>query len=99
MARYDYYRIKGLDGYVLDCQSDLINGFKSRVVVPLTAENSRFEPFGRLHPVFEIDGVQHYMATHLMSVVPLRELGRRIGSLKQYDREISAAIDMLFIGF
>jgi toxin CcdB len=99
MARYDYYRIKGMEGYVLDCQSDLINGFKSRVVVPLTPENKQFEPFGRLHPVFEIGGAQHYMATHLMSVVPLRELGTKLGDLKRYDREISAAIDMLFIGF
>ena len=34
MAQFDVYRIKD-HGFVLDCQSDLLSGLKSRVVAPL----------------------------------------------------------------
>ena len=35
MARYDFYRNAESDGYLLDVQSDILEGLSMRVVVPL----------------------------------------------------------------
>ncbi len=50
-------------------------------------------------PVFEIEGKRVIMATHLLTAVPRRELGRRrVGSLDAHWDEPTRALDMLFTG-
>jgi len=98
MARFDVY-LTGSGDYVLDVQTDLIPSMGTRLVVPLIPADKVPEPVRRLHPIFEIDGKQLVMATHLMGALPQRQLGRKLGSLWERYDDITAAIDMIFLGF
>jgi toxin CcdB len=97
MARFDLHRAR--DGYLLDVQSNLITNVGTRLVVPMFPTGSVPRVLTKLHPVFEIDGEPHLMATHLMGAVPAPDLGPVVGSLDRHYDRIVAAIDMIFLGF
>ena len=99
MARFDIFKNAGGAGYLLDVQSDLLSGLNSRVVVPLLPKSSAPSPAQRLNPVLSVEGQVMVMATQYMAAVPERELRSRVGSLAKEQDEISAALDMLFLGF
>ncbi|WLD57491.1 CcdB family protein [Salinispirillum sp. LH 10-3-1] len=99
MARFDIFKNEGGAGYLLDVQSDLLSGLNTRVVVPLLPQSSAPFPAQRLNPVFSIEGQDLIMATQYMAAVPVGELRSRVGSLAEQQDEISAALDMLFLGF
>lgn len=98
MARHDVYRSPKGD-YLLDVQSPLLEALGTQVVVPLLPAAAAPRLIARLHPVFEIEGVDYVMATHLLSAVPATLLSTRIGNLSHRRDEIIAALDMLFQGF
>lgn len=99
MARYDVY--PGLDGrgFLLDVQSDILDGLNTRIVVPLLPENSAPAPAARLNPVFPLGDGPHVMITQFLSPVPVKHLGTPVANLVRHDTEISTALDMLFTGF
>ncbi|WP_404419267.1 CcdB family protein [Marinospirillum sp.] len=99
MARFDFFENEGGAGYLLDVQSDLLSGLNTRVVVPLLPKPSAPFPAQRLNPVFSIEGQELVMATQFMAAVPEGELRSGVGSLTEQQDEISAALDMLFLGF
>ncbi|KAB7628227.1 CcdB family protein [Alkalilimnicola sp. S0819] len=99
MARFDIFENEGGAGYLLDVQSDLLSGLNTRVVVPLLPRASAPSPAQRLNPVFSIQGREFVMATQYMAAVPGGELRSGVGSLAEEQGEISAALDMLFLGF
>lgn len=99
MARFDIFENKGGDGYLLDIQADLLSGLNTRVVVPLLPKSSAPSPAQRLNPVFNIQGQEVVMATQYMAAVPESELCFIASSLAEQQDEISAAMDMLFLGF
>lgn len=99
MARFDIFDNEGGGGYLLDVQSDLLSGLNTRVVVPLLPQSSAPFPAQRLNPVFSIEGQDFVMATQYMAAVPKGELRSRFGNLAEQQDEISAALDMLFLGF
>ncbi|MFB2764262.1 MULTISPECIES: CcdB family protein [Marinobacter] len=99
MARFDIFENKDGAGYLLDVQSDLLSGLNTRVVVPLLPKSSAPTPAQRLNPVFNIEGQEVVMATQYMAAVPEGELRFGAGSLAGQQDEISAALDMLFLGF
>jgi toxin CcdB len=97
MARFDVYVVAG--AYYLDVQSNILPLMNTRLVVPLLPTNRAPAPIRRLHPTLTINGHLLVMATHLMVAVPLKSLGKPVGSaMRDYD-EIVAAIDMVFNGF
>jgi toxin CcdB len=98
MARFDYFPA-GADGYLLDVQTDLITGLGTRLVIPLLRAAAVPVPVRRLHPIFEIEGAEYVMATHLMAAIAERQLGRPLGNLSRHYDEIVAAIEMVFLGF
>jgi toxin CcdB len=99
MARYDVFAGSIEGGYLLDVQSDMLDYFKTRVVIPLLPIAAVPPPVRKLHPVFEINGRKLVMATHLIATMPISELGEsRLNLAKQHDAVI-AALDMLFQGF
>ena len=98
MARFDVHRL-GDATLVVNCQSDLLDGLNTRAVVPLLPRDLVTKPIGRLNPEIEVDGEHLVMATQFIAAVPVRELGPKIASLQDRDAEVSAALDMLFIGF
>jgi toxin CcdB len=94
MAQFDIYRGGRGKGYLLDCQSDWLDEFGTRVVVPLMPV-SNAKAVTRLNPIFEIDGLPHIMSTHLIFAMPIERLGQRIGSLENEHFAIIAALDTL----
>jgi toxin CcdB len=98
MARFDVYKSGNARGLLLDIQSDLLDEFGSRVVVPLLPAED-MQSVSRLHPVFLINDVQYIMSTHLIFAIPIDRLGARIGSLAQEDLVITSAVDKLLSGY
>lgn len=99
MARYDLYRAPDGPGWWLDVQADVLDVLNTRVVVPLLPEGRAPVPAKRLNPVFVVEGERAVMVTQYLSAVPLRELGRPVGSLADKADEIGAALDLVFVGF
>ncbi|KXS55388.1 MAG: putative CcdB-like protein [Marinobacter sp. T13-3] len=99
MARFDVFVNESGAGYLLDVQSDLLSGLNTRVVVPLLPKSSAPSPAQRLNPVFIIDKEELVMATQYLAAIPDSELRSGVGSLAEQQDEISAALDMLFLGF
>lgn len=99
MARYDVFAARSEGNYLLDVQSDLLDNFKTRVVVPLLPAATVPPPMRRLHPIFEVNGRKLVMATHLIATVPASELGESRLNLTKHHDDIVAALDMLFQGF
>lgn len=97
MPQFDVHR--SLDGanLLLDCQNDLLDHFDTRFVIPLVPTQTA-QRLSRLHPVFEIDGQNHILATQLASAVDLKELGARVVSLADRRYDILNAVDMLVTG-
>ncbi len=99
MAKYDVFPNPDSGGYLLDVQTDLLDGFSTRVVVPLMALKDAPSPAERLNPVFEIDGKKVVMLTQLLSAVPLGMLNMPIGEISSERDRVTAALDMMFQGF
>ena len=56
MARFDIYKLPGTDGYVVDCQADLLRDLKTRFVIPLLPDNLAPRPLPRLTPALLFEG-------------------------------------------
>jgi toxin CcdB len=98
MAQFDIHVLPGTDGYVVDIQSDLLNHLNTRVIAPLLPAAGVPPSIRSLHPVFDLDGRPLVLAIHLLSAVPMRELGARRGSIANRRDDVVRAIDALLIG-
>jgi toxin CcdB len=99
MAQYGLFRNPEGEGYLLDVQTDLLDGLNTRVVVPLLPKEQAPSPAQRLNPTFEIEGASFVMMTQYLSAVPASLLDAPAGSLEAQFDKITAALDMLFHGF
>jgi toxin CcdB len=98
MARFDAFRLA--DGMlVVDCQADLLSHLKTRLVVPLFPEEQVSRPIARLNPIVNLAGADLLFCADLAASVPLQDLGEQIASLEKDSDQLSAALDMLLIGF
>lgn len=105
MARFDVYANPGAHAettpYLLDVQSDLLDGLDSRMVIPLR----RLDRFAkvklpiRLTPVFNLEGQDCLLETPKMAAIPRRALKTPITSLATEQARITAALDFLFQGY
>lgn len=88
--------------YFVDVQNDLLDGLKSRVVIPIIALNKSASPRAaypeHLCPVIEIGRKKYVLMTHQMTSVPVQLLKSEEGSLIKFRDEIVAAIDFLVTG-
>ena len=98
MARFDVHRAPRGQGYLLDCQSNLLNALETRAVVPLLSAAAILAAT-RLNPVFEIESHPYVMQTPMIFSIPNDRLGAPITSLAERDLEIIGALDMLISGF
>ena len=98
MARFDVYKSGNARGLLLDIQSDLLDEFGSRVVVPLLPAED-MQSVSRLHPVFVINDERYIMSTHLIFAIPVDRLGAKIGSLAQEDLVITSAVEKQLSGY
>lgn len=105
MARFDVYANPGSQAattpYLLDVQSDLLDGLDSRIVIPLRSLK-HFPPVKlstRLTPVLTIAGQDYLLETPKMGAVPERILKQVVTSLASEQSQITVALDFLFQGY
>lgn len=98
MAQFDVHTLKSGETLVIDCQSDLLRGLNTRLVVPLIPSKEAPGPAQRLNPVFTIGAREHVMVTQFASAVPSIELGTIVVSLRDRSLEIVGALDVLVSG-
>ena len=104
MARFDVYANpdpadRATVPYMLDVQSDYLEGLDTRVVVPLFVDHRFSARVRNLNPSFEVSGKSVVMDTASIGAVPTVELRRPIASLVHQQLEIQDALDTLFAGF
>jgi toxin CcdB len=99
MARFDVYQSPDGEGYVVDVQSDIFDGYNTRVIVPLLPPSVAPVAAPRLNPRFDVAGKSYTLHPHFIATVPTDSLGRRVASLADEDYAISGALDMMLKGF
>ena len=105
MARFDIYANPGNHAkttpYLLDVQSNLLDGLDSRMVIPLRSLKHfpKVKVATQLAPIFKISGKDYLLETPKMGAVPQRVLKSPIASLVDSQAEITAALDFLFHGY
>lgn len=101
MAQFDVYENRAPGSktrvpYLLDVQHDLLEHLKTRVVIPLVAEE---KPITHLNPSVEIGGKRYMLSTQEMAGISLDVLGPHVVSLDSERDVIIQAIDFLVTGF
>lgn len=105
MARFDVYRNPGSHAgttpYLVDVQTDLLDGLETRVVIPLRrADQFSTKQLPKdLTPVFLIEDVPCILETPKLAAVPSRMLKTPVMSLLPEQDHITGALDRLFYGF
>lgn len=99
MAQFDVYAIGQSQDLLLEIQANTHYDLSSRVVVPLVRRTPFLIPARRLHPEFQLNGETYILVTHLITSVPANQLQKPIANLNASHDQISAALDMLFLGF
>lgn len=105
MARFDVYENPGshvaTTPYLLDVQSDLLDGLDSRMVVPLrsVAHFPTVKLPTQLTPLLSVAGQDFLLETPKMGAVPKRILKIPVTSLADEQARIISALDFLFQGY
>ncbi len=105
MARFDVYPNPGQSAantpYLLEVQSDLLDGLNTTVVVPLCREHAfaKIKLPMRLTPVLTIKGENFLMETPKLAAVPRKMLKNPITNLNAEQSIITNALDFLFQGY
>lgn len=85
--------------FLVDVQSDLLEGLQTRVVIPLTkAASLTSKPIRRLTPTVQFDGETYAILTPQLAGIARRDLGPAAGSLAQHRATIIGAMDFLLVG-
>ena len=98
MARFDVFRLKKGGSLVVDCQAELLENLKTRVVIPLFEESEAPKPARNLNPVFEIEDARFVLMTQFLAAIETREFGKKVGSLESDGRAVLNALDFLLTG-
>ena len=105
MARFDVFPNPGAHAsttpYLLDVQSDLLDGLDSRMVIPLRSLEhfAKVKLPARLMPVLRVNGKDYVLETTKMGAVPKRILNMPLASLVDKQDQITGALDFLFQGY
>ena len=104
MARFDVYpnpdnAERTAIPFMLDLQSNYLEGLETRVVVPLIAGNRMGKRARNLNPEFQVAGKPVVMDTASIGAIPTGELRRSVANLADRQLEIQDALDALFAGF
>lgn len=103
MARFDVYSNpdatdRAAIPFMLDVQSDYLEGLDTRVVIPLFA-TARFNTRVRtLNAELQVAGKEVVMDTASIGAIPSMELGRPVANLSDQQLNIQDALDALFAG-
>ena len=99
MAQFEYFPRADGSGFWLDCQTDSMDDYRTRFVIPLVPTDQAPQPSAaQLNPHFEDDGESHELLTQFAGTIPTSELRRATGSLEQHRYTILNALDFLISG-
>lgn len=85
--------------YLLNVQSDLIEGIGSRIMVPLApGDVFKGKRLGSLMPMLRIEGADCVMLTAQASGMSVRGFGSEVADLSHERAAIMGALDMLISG-
>ena len=85
--------------YLLDIQSNLLSGFCTTVVIPLTPSKLAAPmSLTRLNPTVDMDGKSFAVMTQEITGVDRNQLGAQAHDLSSYRSEIIAALDFVLSG-
>ena len=101
MKRFDVFinpqeRFRKEFPYVVIVQSDLLDEFGTRAVVPLA--RSRFAP-SQINPIIEFEEESFVFCAQLVAAIPSKSLTKLRGNVSFAHSVISRALDFLFAGF
>lgn len=101
MAQFDVYEninssSKKNIPFLLDVQNDILDDLNSRIVVPLIVYS---KPAKILNPVFSINSQNLTMSTAQLASISIKNIGKKVCSLKHKRDEIISAIDFLITGY
>ena len=82
-------------------QSDLFDGFDTRMVIPLRAQSTfaKLKLPERLMPIFTVKGKKLILETPKMAAVPTRILKQPVATLLDQQSTVVTALDFLFNGY
>ncbi len=100
--QFEVYGVTGLRAespvdLVVVLQNDALNHLTTRIVAPLVPLDETYE-VDRVVPAVEVEGVRYVVATHLVAAIPVRNLGRMVGTLDAHESALKNALDMVFFG-
>jgi toxin CcdB len=98
MAQFDVHRAEAEGALVVDCQSELLDDLKTRVVIPLYSSDTAAWNFPRLTPTIQFGEESFILATPDLATVATRELGPSLGSISDQRYVVLNAIDFLLTG-
>jgi toxin CcdB len=85
--------------FLLDIQSDLLDGLKTTVVIPMMSRKvASTQAITRLNPEFKIKKDKYVLVTQNMAGIDRRILGEEVMELADHRAEIIAALDFLVSG-
>jgi toxin CcdB len=101
MKRFDVFinpqeRFRKEFPFVVIVQSDLLDEFGTRAVVPLA--RSPHAP-NQINPIIEFEGEKLVFCAQLIAAIPTQSLGKHCGNLSSAHSPILHALDFLFSGF
>jgi toxin CcdB len=99
MAQFDVHRNLGANPreipFVVVVQSQRLDGYRRRVVVPLVAAGAVRVVEPNLNPTFLVDSVPVVLHPLELVSVPVERLGERVATLVDEGDRIIAAIDIV----
>ena len=98
MAQLDVFRT-GQGEYLLDFQSNTLDHFNTRFVIPLVSPDIGPKLAERLNPILFIDGEPMALYTQFALTVPVSDLKDFVTSLADQHYLVMSAIDMLVSGY
>ena len=98
MAQLDVFRTDEGE-YLLDFQSDTLDHFNTRLVIPLVNPDEGPKLAERLNPVFSVDGEPMALYTQFALTVPVTDLKHFVTSLSDQHYLVMSVVDMLISGY
>lgn len=85
--------------YLVDIQSNLLDDFRTTVVIPLTHLSTFGEkPITKLCPNVEVKNKKYVALTQLLAGIDRRQLGPEVDNLSEHRSDFIAALDFIISG-
>jgi toxin CcdB len=101
VARFDVYANPDASErrhtpYLIDVQNEFIDALTTRVVIPLRKESAFGARARNLNPMLVVAGESAVLDTAAIAAVPLSELKKRVGNMREHRALVLEALDTLF---